>query len=254
MQQKQLEAAGTLNLSAWRDGPFWRGKGGQRSEAIDPTHRHLAMITGGTIDIWDLERYDRIARWQTGNNTELVSLDFSNNGDHLAIGGRRIIYSDQQAFISEFTEEGVLFLVDLTGEPPQLEGPLSVPGKVASVLFSPDDHYLATGGCGAMGKLHCTRGFVALRDMRTGMMLGEPMPSHARSVTSLAFSADGELLVSAPKEGRLLRNSVDLLLRDLRPQTWIKLACEKTNRPLSAKEAARFFGDPESEDACSAAE
>jgi WD40 repeat protein len=107
-------------------------------------------------------------------------------------------------------------------------------GDILSLSFSPDGKILASGS--ADNK-------IILWDMETKMPLGKPLEAHKGFVYSVVFRDDSKILASAGSDGKIL-------LWDVDPQEWIKRACQKAGRNLSAEEWSKFFGNQPYQKTC----
>jgi WD40 repeat protein len=100
--------------------------------------------------------------------------------------------------------------------------PLIAEGGVA---FSPDGALLATGGPDST---------VQLWDVAARRLLGGPLTGHSNRVTSVAFSPNGKLLLSASAES--------VRPWDIDPNSWAAQLCTIANRNLSLAEWQQFIG------------
>ena len=119
--------------------------------------------------------------------------------------------------------DGAVQLWDVATREPFAE-PLQGLGTANGVAFSPDGKTLAIAS-----------GDVRLWDTTSLELRGEPLRGHDGAVSSVAFSPDGETLASVGRDGTVW-------LWDLRPTSWITLACGRANRNLSLSEWRRYAG------------
>jgi WD40 repeat protein len=120
----------------------------------------------------------------------------------------------------------------------RLLGPLEEPGATYDALkemaFSPDGHLLAVS---AVAGLH-ERGFIRLWDVAQRRVLQVDIPSPRDQALPLAFSKNGDRLMSVD---RLCR----IIFHDMRLQSWQDLACQRANRNLTRAEWQQYLpGEP----------
>ena len=99
------------------------------------------------------------------------------------------------------------------------------------MAFSPDGGLIAADVDVVVDNVPFGR--VALWDAATGQSVGLPFAAHDDFTSDVAFSPDGSALYSLGG-GTLLRT-------DMRPATWIELACNRVNRSLTPDEWAVFL-------------
>jgi WD40 repeat protein len=76
--------------------------------------------------------------------------------------------------------------------------------------------------------------YVTLWDVSTGLMLGVPLSGHRDLVNSIAFTRDGQTLVSGGGDRVILEWDVDLM-------SWQQRACRIANRTLTPEEWGRYL-------------
>lgn len=67
-------------------------------------------------------------------------------------------------------------------------------GMVVTVVFSPDERFVASGG---------VDGRIQLFDLQTGNQVGTPWSAHRKAVTAIGFNSDGSLLASGSTDGTI---------------------------------------------------
>jgi WD40 repeat protein len=75
--------------------------------------------------------------------------------------------------------------------------------EVASVAFSPDSTWLATGGRNLVPGA-VWQGVITLRKARTAEQVGVPLTVHRAAITSLAFSPDAKRLACGAEDGSII--------------------------------------------------
>jgi WD40 repeat protein/DNA-binding SARP family transcriptional activator len=163
-------------------------------------HRELLAFAGSdaTIRLWNAHTGDPVGELRTGHTRDPVvddpsiertvsALAFSPTGDLLASGG---------------ADDTIRLWNPHTGDP--VGNPLTAhTGLIASLAFSPDGALLASAGFRLKDSEYgwFAGGTVRLWETATGDPVGAPLHVRTRSVWSVAFSPDGELLASVDFDG-----------------------------------------------------
>jgi WD40 repeat protein len=161
--------------------------GGVTSVAFSRDGKTVASAGFTTVDLWDTQTGQLKHRLGPVPGIAMVSVAFSPDGKILASGGGDL-YESWGAIRLWDVPSGRLLL-----RRPNLVG-------VGSVVFSSDGATLASVGEAFRDVLPSRPVGVSLWDTRTGS-LKRTLPGGADSITSLAFSADGEMLVGGSYGG-----------------------------------------------------
>jgi WD40 repeat protein/serine/threonine protein kinase len=147
--------------------------------AFSPDSRTLAYNENehGAILLWDVasRSVDRLA----GHHDLVRSLAFSPDGQSLASGSQ-----DRTARIWNLAEQRKVF------------GFTNDSGEFGSIAFSPDGRILAMSVGGSAGRV------IRLEDVQTGSPITQ-LRGHRKSISSLAFTRDGQTLLSASDDGTI---------------------------------------------------
>jgi WD40 repeat protein len=159
----------------WRD-----GESDFNTIALSPDGRQVVSGSNdAVVRLWDVDMGKVIAKWMGHND---VVWDVSWNRD-----GRRIVSGDDNGTVRVWdVESGKTVLVIETGLT-----------QVWAVIYSPDTTMIATASGGWM-----TEEFLKIWDAKTGKHLAN-LKGHAGSVTCLAWTADGQTLISGSSDGSI---------------------------------------------------
>ena len=107
--------------------------------------------------------------------------------------------------------------------------------RVNSVAFSPDGKYVVSVGCDEQ-KINtaCRISTARVWEAATGTEVARI--THAKDVTSVAFSPDGKYIVSGSVDG-------EVTIREYRPEDLIADACSRVTRNLTVAEWKQYVGD-----------
>jgi WD40 repeat protein len=166
-----------------------RHQGGVVAVALSPNGRFVATGSNdSTVRIWDAA---------TGNP---IGVPMPHNHPVAAV-----VFSPSGKLLASSTHEGTVHVWKADEWKPAFEplkfrcGPRTRMSNPDNLIFSPNEKLLATVGRRATDKLNPKRG-VQLIDTTTGKTIG-PELEHSTSVRSLAFSSDGNILVTASASG-----------------------------------------------------
>lgn len=212
---------GSITLFDVKTGvPGMRLRGHDRavaSIAFSPDGNRLAS---GSVDrsviIWDLQTGNIVGKPLTGHSSNVTSVVYSPDGRFIAsrsykgeiriwdaLSGAvirvmegcrewgRLAYSNDGARIACCGAEGIVIRDTQSGE---LLEELSDIGYIIVIAHSQGDKFLASG---------CENGITRVWDAKTFVVAAEHI-EHANYVFSVAFSSDGESLISASNEGKMV--------------------------------------------------
>jgi WD40 repeat protein len=148
----------------------------------------LLVLLALLLVTWDGATVERLGAPLAGHQESVLSVAFSPDGQTLASG----------------SQDHTVRLWDVATGQPRGNPLTGHTYHVNSVAFSPDGQTLASGGCSKTDEersWHCLQGEIWLWDVATGKPRGEPFTGHAGSIFSVAFSPDGQTLLSGSGDG-----------------------------------------------------
>jgi WD40 repeat protein len=188
------------------------------SIAISPDGKRLVIGTADAkLELWDLVQRKLITSLSSTHTDAIFHLTFSRAGKILASGdGATIILWD----LEKREAVGQSF----RGSEPAL----SPNGNILAVVVSSDSATVFDN--------------ILLWDIKTHQPIGHtlihPMHLSASEVTSLAFSPDNNTLASISNDGTTV-------LWDLKPESWIRISCQRSGRNLTIDEWEQYgFTEP----------
>lgn len=220
--------------------------------AFSPDRKLLASAGGNdhTIRLWDLTRHQSYGA-PLAEKCSIKGLAFSPDGNWLAWGCgdgevRLFDFRKRQLAMSMSSGNqpvsGVAFspngqiLASFEGNLIRLWNPvdgmsigeaLSQPAIVGGIAFSPDGSVLASAGWEDKS--------IRFWDVATGQPLGGPYLGHTDWIDGIAFSYDGDSLVSGSQDGTVRLWDTNFTRSMTRP-------CYLANRNLSRAEWQQYFG------------
>jgi WD40 repeat protein len=158
---------------------------GRIAVAFSPDNKMIASGGWGGLRLWDVVTGQAISQPLQGHRLEVYSVAFSHNGKMIVSGSR----------------DGTIQLWDAITRKPIGQSFRASEKEVNSVAFSPDDEMIVSGG--GDGKLQL---WDTVTRQRVGQSVQEDVVSDpngfmtSSSITSVAFSSDGEI-VSGSENG-----------------------------------------------------
>lgn len=231
-----------------------------------PTARLASGGDDGTVKIWDVATQTETAEYSGGGISRGVrDIDISPDGSTLADGGSFDIQlwdlaTGQPVGDSMQAVQAAGFISDVAFSP---DGARVAASSVStegisvwdvatqdlllrfgegsgSIAFSPNGALIAAAFARVVD--NSPFGEVFLWDAATGRSVGLPFAAHDGFTVDVAFSPDGSMFYSLGG-GTLLRT-------DMRPATWIELACQRVHRHLTQDEWAVFLPGEEYNATC----
>lgn len=146
----------------------------------------------GQVTLWDVRPGADvpIRHFLLNDPPVFLTLAFSPDGQLLATGD---CFNACQLTLWRVNSGKILYTYPL---PPNLAG-----GNIETLAFSPSGRTLAVGGC--LDASACNVGQVVLFDMASGQVTGTPFIENAGPVGALAFSPDGQTLLTGASAGIL---------------------------------------------------
>ena len=197
------------DITTWeKEKEFWDFK--PYSLDISPTGSILASGNAmGIITMWDIKSGEPLEPSLWGDNSSVLSLAFSPDGQTLVSSGSEIVFWD----VSTRTQ---------TGRAAQRNSSL----WIHSIVFSPDGKMVVSSRADE----------IYLWDAVTGQQIGNPISEHNAAVNNVVFSTDGRILISNSGD-----NTIHLWDMDI--ESWKEKACQRAGRNLALQEWQTYFGD-----------
>ncbi len=150
---------------------------------------NLLATSGNTypVVLWDIRERRSLERALMGEMGPVSTIDFSPNGQMVAAGDK----------------DGVVLVWNVDSRQ-QIGRLFTHQEGVLSVAFSPDNQFIATSSCAEYKSGMCQSGEIRLWDLTSFEQIDSPLIGHEGWTQTLAFSPNGDLLVSGGSDGTIL--------------------------------------------------
>lgn len=150
----------------------------------------LTVASGGNdriVRLWDANRIRTTAAFP-----ELDSFIFD------------IAFSDSGQLVAAGSGSGAVMVWNLTTG--QQVAQIKRDGAVHSLSFLPNSTTLIVAGCARTNPITsaCSQGEITFWDVATSQIVGESLPDHKSTVTTIALTADGKLLAAGDETGAII--------------------------------------------------
>jgi WD40 repeat protein len=203
------------------------------SAVISSDNQLLAAWTSNyDIKVWDLQTLQMLKAIPALSSCIIDScriplafnpnVSWLPNGDQLAFGEQRGV--------------SLMTFVDDNSTTEVLPGGLT---NIWTIAFSPDGRLLAAA---------TADGLVALWDVQSGELIGQPRNEHEGEIWDMAFSPNGQVLATAGADQKIVIWDVDIfsvgeVKKDQTAEELIQRACSIVNRNFTDGEWSHFFGE-----------
>lgn len=158
--------------------------------------RVISASNDATVQAWDLDS-GAIARRFAGHQDMVLAAAISPDGQHVLTAScaayNNALYCVRRDLI-------VWDMLTGAASPPSLSD-----GQwIRSIAYSPDGTRFATGSCARAQNEVCTRGELLVWDANSMELILPPLAGHRGDVYQVAFSPDGQRLLSAGSDGLVM--------------------------------------------------